>query len=373
MSTKVNVNLVERSYKIHIENGLVKKAGKSILSVCHPSKTLVLSTKPVFKLYGKTFCASLKSAGLEPRPYLIPDGESYKNEKILFAVLREMARLSFQRDSCLVALGGGVVGDLGGFAASIYMRGVHFVQCPTTFLAQVDAGIGGKTAIDFKGIKNLVGAFYQPKVVLADPTVLTTLSDRQFRTGLAEVIKYGIIQDPSLFQKIEKNLDLILDKKPAILEEMVRRSCVVKARIVSADEKESGQRAWLNYGHTLGHALESYFRYTTLTHGEAIAYGMWFAAVLSRKLGFCTEKDVRRQIVLLNGAGLFRKLPRFDARAVYAKMALDKKAKQGRIRFVLARRIGRVFVESNVPKSAVFSVLNELQERSITGCLLLEG
>jgi 3-dehydroquinate synthase len=250
-------------------------------------------------------------------------------------------------------LGGGVVGDLGGFAASIYMRGIQFVQCPTTLLAQVDAGIGGKTAIDFKNIKNLVGAFYQPKVVLADTSVLQSLNDRQLKTGLAEVIKYGVIQDLAMFGLLEERLDDVLHKDPKLLTELVRRSCQIKAKIVSADEKESGQRAWLNYGHTLGHALEAYFNYDVLTHGEAISYGMWFAGLLSYRLGLCDTESVDRQIRLLRRAGLFRPIPRFNERKVYDKMTLDKKAKSG--------QIGLVTIQKSVPQSVVFSTLRQLQ------------
>src|ERR1700677_735417 len=208
----IQVKLGSRSYKVHVEPELFKKVGPMVRSVCSSDKIMILSTQPVYGLYGKKVFKSLCSKGFKVYPFLIPDGEAYKNEKFLFKVLDQMARLSFQRDSCLLALGGGVVGDLGGFAASIYMRGIQFVQCPTTFLAQVDAGIGGKTAIDFNGIKNLVGSFYQPKVVLADTSVLKTLSDRQMRTGLAEVIKYGIIQDKTMFKKLESQFEVVLRK-----------------------------------------------------------------------------------------------------------------------------------------------------------------
>jgi 3-dehydroquinate synthetase len=241
------------------------------------------------------------------------------------------------------------------------MRGIQFVQCPTTLLAQVDAGIGGKTAIDFKNIKNLVGAFYQPKVVLADTSVLKSLSDRQLRTGLAEVIKYGVIQDPALFRVLEERLDDVLGKDTKLLTELVRRSCQIKAKIVAADEKESGQRAWLNYGHTLGHALEAYFNYDALTHGEAISYGMWFAGLLSYRLGLCDAASVDRQIRLLRRAGLFRPIPRFNEQKVYEKMTLDKKAKNGQIQFILTRKIGLVSIQKSVPRSVVFSTLRQLQ------------
>ena len=357
----IEVKLGSRSYKVHVGTGLLKKVGPIVRSVCSSDKVMILSTRRIYKLYGKTVFDSLKAHGFKVYPFFIPDGEAYKNEKTLLSVLDKMAKLSFQRDSCLLALGGGVVGDLGGFAASIYMRGIQFVQCPTTFLAQVDAGIGGKTAIDFRGIKNLVGSFYQPKAVVTDTSVLKTLSDRQLKTGLAEVIKYGVIQDAKMFSLVESQLDKILYKEPKILSELVWRSCGIKAQIVSADERESGNRAWLNYGHTLGHALEAYFKYDVLTHGEAIAYGMRFAGQLSVQLGLCEIEVLRRQDALLEKAGLFRKMPGFDAKKVYEKMFLDKKVKDGRIQFVLTREIGLVTIQKSVPRATIFSILRQLQ------------
>ncbi|HTA76688.1 MAG TPA: 3-dehydroquinate synthase [bacterium] len=357
----IEVKLGPRSYKVHVGNGLLKRTGSIVRSVCSSDKVMILSTSRIYKLYGKTVFNSLRAQGFKVYPFFIPDGEAHKNEKTLLSVLDKMARLSFQRDSCLLALGGGVVGDLGGFAASIYMRGIQFVQCPTTFLAQVDAGIGGKTAIDFKGIKNLVGSFYQPKVVVADTSVLKTLNDRQLRTGLAEVIKYGVIQDPKMFGLLEAQLEKILHKDSKLLSELVWRSCDIKARIVSADEREGGKRAWLNYGHTLGHALEAYFKYDVLTHGEAIAFGMSFAGQLSVQLGLCGVDVLNRQNALLKKAGLFRAMPDFNAKKVYEKMFLDKKVKDGQIQFVLTRKIGLVTIQKNVPQTTIFSILRQLQ------------
>ena len=358
----IEVKLGSRSYKVHVEYGLLKRTGSIVRSLCSSEKIMILSSLKVYRLYGKIIFDSLSSKGFKVYPFFIPDGETHKNEKTLFKVLRQMTRLSFQRDSCLLTLGGGVTGDLGGFAASIYMRGIQFVQCPTTFLAQVDAGIGGKTAIDFEGVKNLIGSFYQPKVVLVDTAVLKTLNDRQLKTGLAEVIKYGIIQDPIMFGRLETQLEVVLRRNPKILLELIWRSCQIKAQIVSEDEREGGKRAWLNYGHTLGHALEAYFNYDVLTHGEAIAYGMMFAARLSVQLGLCAEEVADRQINLLRKAGLFRPIRRFNVKKVYEKMFLDKKAKNGQIQFVLTRKIGLVTIQKSVPQSIVFSILRQLQD-----------
>jgi 3-dehydroquinate synthase len=358
---QVNVRLGSRSYGIHIENGSLNRGGEWIKLATGSKRFLLLSTRPVFKTYGKPFLKSFKKIGARVHPLLVPDGESSKSKKTLFFILNKMASLGFQKDCCLVTLGGGVIGDLGGLAASLYMRGIDFIQCPTTLLAQVDASVGGKTAIDFAGIKNLIGAFYQPKLVLIDPSVLKTLSERQFKTGLAEIIKYGVIKDAGLFKRVENNLSNVLKRDPKILFSIISRSCAIKAEIVSADERESGKRAWLNYGHTLGHALESYFHYRVLTHGEAIAYGMWFASLLSSRLGICSEYFVQTQYLLLKNAGLFRKLPRFNPEKIYEKMFLDKKARNGRIQFVLTRKMGLVTIQKNIPRSIILSALTQLQ------------
>lgn len=260
-----------------------------------------------------------------------------------------------------MSLGGGVICDLGGLAASLYMRGIAFVQCPTTLLAQVDASIGGKTAIDFAGIKNLVGSFYQPKAVLIDPLVLKTLNDRHFKTGMAEIVKHSIVRDERLFQIIENNVGVILSRNLYFLSGLIARSCEIKAEIVSGDEREFGKRKWLNYGHTLGHALESYFGYRLLNHGEAITYGMWFASMLSVRLGLCSEQIAQRQICLFKKLKLFSKIPKFDSKTVYQKMFMDKKARSGKIQFVLTRKIGLVTIQKNIPPTTIFSVLTQFQ------------
>jgi len=231
-------------------------------------------------------------------------------------------------------------------------------------LAQVDASIGGKTAIDFAGIKNLIGSFYQPKKVLIDPGVLKTLDRRQLKTGLAEIIKYAVLWDEKMFSFIEEKSDLILKCDIKILSRIIYQSCAIKGEIVSEDEKEKGKRTWLNYGHTLGHALESYFNYKILTHGESIAYGMWFASLVSFKMGLCSAETVKRQQSLLDKVGLFRKLPRLSIQKIYEKMFLDKKARMGKILFVLTRKIGLVTIQKNVPKPVIFWALNQLQTQS---------
>jgi len=361
---RINVQLDSRSYAIHIENGSLSRSGKRLKTATKSKRFLILSAPPVFKLFGNSLRKSIQRTNARVDCILVPDGERAKSEKNLFFILKKMALFGLQKDSCLIALGGGVIGDLGGLAASLYMRGIDFIQCPTTLLAQVDASIGGKTAIDFAGIKNLVGAFYQPKMVLIDPLALKTLTERQLKTGLAEVVKYGIIKDEKLFTKVENNLSLIFKRDPETLFSIISRSCAIKAAIVSADERESGKRAWLNYGHTLGHALESYFGYQILTHGEAIAYGMWFAGLLSSRMGICNEHFVQVQYRLLKSIGLFRKLPRFDPGKIYEKMFLDKKARNGKIQFVLTRKMGLVTIQKNIPRPIILSALTQLQAES---------
>ncbi len=358
---KITVNINKNKYNILIQKDILRYAHKYMPHVIFSDKLLILSTHNIYKKHGYKLLKSLKKIGKKIYVYLIPDGEIFKNQKYLFSVLNKMSELGFQRDSCLIALGGGVIGDLGGFAASIYMRGIEFVQCPTTLLAQVDASIGGKTAVDFYGIKNLIGSFYQPKMVLADTKVINTLTERQFRTGLAEIIKHGIVLDPKLFCYLEKNLKVVLKRNPIIMQTVIARSCKIKALIVSEDEKEVGKRMWLNYGHTLGHALEAYYGYQLLTHGEAVAYGIRFASLLSIHMRLCDSTVVARQYDLLKRAGLFRKVPAFDKNKIYQKMFLDKKSRKGGIQFVLTRKIGLVSIQENVPKPVVFSALNQLQ------------
>ena len=361
MEKNIKVNLGERSYGVFIQNGLLKNRSFLKVKLTGFNQVALLTSPRIFELYGRKLENALKNKRLKINKILVPEGEKNKNQDTLWYILRKMGEAGFQRDSCLLALGGGVVGDIGGLAASLYMRGIAFVQCPTTFLAQVDASIGGKTAIDFMGVKNLIGAFYQPKMVLIDTDTLQTIDDRQFRTGLAEVIKYGVISGEKLFGKIEGKLGRILSRNPVEVSELVRESCEIKSKIVSSDEKENGKRAWLNYGHTLGHALEAHFNYELLTHGEAIAYGMWFAASLSHRLGLCEKSVLDRQFKLLEKAGLFLKLPPYNPGDIYRKMVLDKKARKGQVQFVLTRKIGLVTIQKNIPQSTILSALTRLQ------------
>ncbi len=368
MKKEIKVDLDDKSYPILIENGILSECGSFLRRITAAQKIALLSAPAVYKAWGRELLKGLARKRFQPELILISDGEKNKDEKALSRILKRLASLGFQRDGCLVALGGGVIGDVAGLAASLYMRGIDLVQCPTTLLAQVDASIGGKTAIDFAGIKNLIGTFHQPKGVLIDPQVLGTLDNRQFKTGLAEVIKYGIIQDEALFAQFEKRPELILRRDPQILFRLISTSCEIKARIVSQDEREGGKRAWLNYGHTLGHALEAYFHYGVLTHGEAVAYGMWFAGLLSCRLRLCPEIVLRRQIAVLKRMGLLRKLPNFSPEEIYKKMFLDKKARKGRIQFILTRKIGLVTIQKNIAQPIILSALTQLRAEASERC-----
>ncbi len=357
----IKLSTPTQQYTILIQKGLFHSSSFWIRRNINPSKVLILTDRRVEKLYGNALLKEFGNQHLSTYLFSIPNGEIHKNKVSLFAILDQLRKLKFQRDACLLTLGGGVVGDLGGFAASIYMRGISLLHVPTTLLSQVDASIGGKTAIDFGGIKNLIGSFYQPKGVLIDPGLLSTLDERNIRTGLAEIIKYGIIYDARFFNYLEKKLDAILRLEPASLLHSITRSAEIKAAIVSKDEKEKGNRAWLNYGHTLGHALEAFYEFGKITHGEAIAVGMRFAALLANRLGLCDKDTMDRQESLLRRAVLLRKLTPFDLHSVYEKMALDKKTKGGKPQFILTRKIGLVSIQKNLPSSAIFSALRQVR------------
>jgi len=341
----IRVDLAERGYSIEIGDGTLPRIGERLATLGLKGKVGVITNARVNRLYGSVVSRSLRKAGFQAATVMLPDGERYKNLRSVSRVYDELVRRSFERSSTLLALGGGVIGDLAGFAASTYMRGIGFVQVPTTLAAQVDASIGGKTGVDHPHGKNLIGAFYQPKLVLVDPEVLKTLHRREFISGLAEVIKYGVIRDEGFFYYLEDNMDKILKLEPAALTHAIRRSCAIKADVVQKDEREGGLRKILNYGHTLGHALETVTNYGTYLHGEAVSIGIAFAARLSVRLGLSDPSCARRQIRLLERAGLPVALPKIKSADILKAMTMDKKVAGGKIHFVLAERIGRVVVK----------------------------
>jgi 3-dehydroquinate synthase len=295
---------------------------------------------------------SLRAAGFDPFTVTVPDGERYKTMRSVSRVVDALAQARFERSSVVIALGGGVIGDLAGFAAAIYSRGVEFVQIPTTLVAQVDSSVGGKTGVNHELGKNLIGAFYQPRVVLMDPGTLKTLPEREWRAGLAEVIKYGVIADEGFFESLEENIEPILKRDEDLVSNVVAHSCQIKASVVEQDEREGGLRRILNYGHTVGHALESLGRYRRLIHGEAVGIGMVYEAELSHRLGLCSEQVVVRQRRVVERTGLPTEAPPLRFASLWAAMQHDKKVSRGQVLCVLPRSIGRVEVKPLVREDA---------------------
>ena len=339
----VRVELAERSYDITIERGVLKDIGPMMKALGLKGMAAVVTNPKVGGLYGALVVRSLEEAGFRPVVITVPDGEEYKSLNEAGKVFDALIAGRFERSSPIVALGGGVIGDLAGFVAATYLRGVPFVQVPTTLLSQVDSSVGGKTGVNHPKGKNLIGAFYQPRAVFIDPDVLKTLDARELRAGLAEVIKYGVIWDASFFSFLEDNADKLLKQGEEIIT-AIERSCAIKAEVVGKDEKEEGMRAILNFGHTFGHAIESLSGYGTFRHGEAVAIGMSMAAALSAKLGDASDCGERIN-ALLNKLGMPSAPPEIGTGAFLEAMKLDKKVSGGRIRFVLARGMGKVYLK----------------------------
>lgn len=355
----VKVSLAERSYSILIGNDLLAKLGNECKSLQLGSRCAIISDRRVAPLYAKGALKSLKNAGFDPVLITVPAGETAKSLKTVQTCYDQLAKHRLERKSFIVALGGGVVGDLAGFVAATYLRGIAFAQVPTTLLAQVDSSVGGKVGVNLKAGKNLVGAFYQPKLVLCDLDTLETLPPREFRAGLAEVIKYGIIYDAKLFARLERDLGKIVARDSTTLTEVVARCCEIKADVVGQDETESGLRAILNFGHTIGHAIEAISGYGKFLHGEAISIGQVAAAKLSARLLGLPQNDVERIQNIFERAGLPTKIKLSAAQLekLFAAMKLDKKVSGGEIKFVLAERIGSVKWGQRVPDTLVKEVL----------------
>ncbi|MDB6058078.1 MAG: 3-dehydroquinate synthase [Verrucomicrobiales bacterium] len=341
---KVKVDLDVRSYSIEIGGKLIPTLGKRCVDLGLGRRCAIITDRIVGRLYAKTAVASLTKAGFEVHVITVDNGEQAKSLKVVAKCYDELASHRLERRSFIVALGGGVVGDLAGFVAATYLRGIPFVQVPTTLLSQVDSSVGGKTGVNLKAGKNLVGAFYQPRLVLCDLDTLRNLPSREYRAGLAEVIKYGIIYDASLFARIERDLPKLLKKDPRTLAEVVARCCEIKADVVGQDETESGLRAILNFGHTIGHAIEAISGYGTYLHGEAISIGQVAAAKISAEQFELPEPDVARIADLFKRAGLPTKINLSPAQRakLFAAMKVDKKVSAGEVKFVLARKIGAV-------------------------------
>jgi len=356
----VPVKLGPRSYRVAVGAGLLAQVGPEI-SRLGVGRKLALLTDPAIKaLYGEIVARSLAGAGFEVTTVLLPEGERAKTLEVAAQTWDRLLEAGLDRGSAVVALGGGAVGDLAGFVAATYMRGVHFVQLPTTLLAQVDASIGGKTAIDHPRAKNLIGAFHQPRLVLADTGALQTLPEREYRSGLAEVIKHGIVLDAAYFDEVERSAAALAKREPETLERIVAGSCRLKASVIERDEQEAELRHVLNYGHTIGHAIEAVTGYARFAHGEAVSLGMVAEAGVAERLGLAATETRVRQVHLLETMGLpVREVGEAPERVIEA-MARDKKGKEGRVPFVLAPEIGRFRIVFDVPKPVILEALAEL-------------
>ncbi|OWV71585.1 3-dehydroquinate synthase [Rhizobium sp. R634] len=365
----VHVPLGERAYDILIGPGLIARAGAEIASRLKGRKAAIVTDENVAPLYLKALVTSLDEAGIVSAAVVLPAGEKTKSFEHLMTVCDKVLEARVERNDCVIALGGGVIGDLTGFAAGIVRRGVRFVQVPTSLLAQVDSSVGGKTGINSRHGKNLIGVFHQPDLVLADTDVLNTLSEREFRAGYAEVAKYGLIDKPDFFAWLETNWKAVFSGGPARIE-AIATSCRAKSDVVVADERENGQRALLNLGHTFGHALEAATAYDSrrLVHGEGVSIGMVLAHEFSARMNLASPDDARRVERHLKEVGLPTLMSDIPgalppAETLMEAIAQDKKVKSGRLTFILTRGIGQSFVADDVPASEVVSFLREKHAR----------
>ncbi|MCX7804011.1 MAG: 3-dehydroquinate synthase [Planctomycetota bacterium] len=353
----VKVNLGARSYEIRIGPGLIREVGRIVAGVARGRRILIVTDRHVGPKYGHALAASLRDAGMEGAAVEIPPGEGAKSLKIASFLYDQCIETGLDRRSTIVALGGGVIGDVAGFVAATFMRGIDYVQVPTTLLAQVDSSVGGKTAIDHPKAKNAIGAFHQPRAVVADVRALETLPERELKAGIAEVIKYGVIADADFFAFLESNMAALLARREDVLTGAIARSCEIKASVVEADERESGPREALNFGHTFGHAIETATGYGKYLHGEAVAIGMAMAGRLAADRGLWAADDASRLEKLIVAAGLPVRASGVDPAAVREAMFRDKKARDGRLRLVLPVGMGRVRTFDDIPEDAVGRIL----------------
>lgn len=374
MKSQIHVRLPHQSYDIvsavgNLDHLGALLTGTKLRSGELGSKVLLVSNPQIFRLYGQRALTSLKQAGFDVANCILPAGERYKTlasvQKIHDAALENR----LERSSTLVAIGGGIVGDMTGFAAATWLRGINFMQVPTSLLAMVDAAIGGKTGVNHPSGKNLIGAFHQPRIVVIDSEVLQTLPPREFRAGMAEVIKYGVIWDEDLFHQLEmaRNLRQYRYLQPELLRLIIERSCCAKADIVAQDEKETGVRAILNYGHTIGHAIESLTNYRQFNHGEAVALGMLVAGEIAVAAGWWSATETQRQFELIEKTELPTELPAdLNVEAIVRALSLDKKVKNGKVRFILPTQIGVAEISDQVPTDLITQSLLKLQTQRAT-------
>lgn len=364
----VTVHLGDRSYDILVGRGLISSLGSEMAArldqgASSERQALIVSSPEIDAFYGSGVSGSLKSAGFRVHSAMIPAGEQSKSAQSVAQLYQALYDMAADRRTVVVAIGGGVIGDLAGFVAATYTRGLDFVQVPTTLLAQVDSSVGGKTGVNFGSAKNLIGAFHQPRLVLIDPDTLRTLSPRERRSGLAEVIKYGIIADKVFFDLLRCEVTGLLDLTSEHLAAVLAHSCTLKARVVELDERDEGLRAILNFGHTVGHALEAITSYRTYTHGEAIALGMVSASLIGEEVGVTQSADTQAVIALLQAAGFGVQLSSdHEIDALVRLLAWDKKSVGGSARFVLMEQIGHATPGHQVPEAALRQALTRQTE-----------
>jgi 3-dehydroquinate synthase len=354
---RLNIDLADRSYDILIGQGLLEQVGEWVTELAKPSSLVVITHPSINALYGEKLSKSFAQANIPTRVIEVPEGEKSKSLEQAEKIYDRLLKWKCDRQTVLLALGGGVIGDLTGFIAATYMRGVPFVQVPTTLLAQVDSSVGGKTAVNHPLGKNMIGVFYQPRLVVVDLETLKTLPEKEFKAGLSEVIKYGVIEDPQLFEFLERQFKNILAHDSKALEHIIATSCAIKAQVVEKDELESHYRMVLNYGHTIGHAIEALTGYSTYAHGEAVAIGMVYAARLSEVTGRCSRDVTRRITSLIENFGLPTKLPSLSADDLIQAMYLDKKTAHKKIRFILVQDIGTIEIVDQVAEPHIQEAL----------------
>jgi 3-dehydroquinate synthase len=354
---RLSIDLGERSYEILIGPGLRKRAGEFLKAVFNPSRVVIITHPSINSLYGEEVMENFVAQGWTTDIIEVPEGESSKNLGQAEKLYDHLLELNCDRKSVLVALGGGVIGDLVGFVAATYQRGIPFVQMPTTLLSQVDSSVGGKTAVNHPKGKNMIGAFYQPRLVVADLETLRTLPAKEYRAGLAEIVKYGVISDPELFEFLETRYKEILNLDHHCLSKIIETSCAIKAKVVEKDERESHYRMILNFGHTLGHAIESLTNYSRFIHGEAVAMGMVRAAELSRSMGKCSEEVPRRLEALLKNLGLLVDMPELDSTAIIESLYHDKKTMDQKIKFILVKEFGSIEIIDHMPEAEILKIL----------------
>ena len=342
--SRVSVLLGNRTYEILIQPGILSQIGRVLQETGLSGRVGIVTNPAVHTLYGRLVYRTLKQAGFSPSFIMVPDGEQAKTLYWLSKILNALVAQRFERQDVVLALGGGVTGDVAGFAASVYLRGIRFVQVPTTLVAQVDSSVGGKTGVNHPVGKNLIGSFYQPQVVVIDPQVLQTLPMRQWIAGLAEVIKYGMIADQQFFEFLERNVEGLRTQAEEIIPPVIRRCCEIKAEVVAGDERESGRRRILNYGHTFGHALEAWGHYKKWIHGEAVGLGMVQEASMANFLEMCGKEVVERQSELIKHVGLPTAIPQMKFTDLWRAMQHDKKVLKGQIHCVVPQGIGDVRV-----------------------------